>query len=60
MLADSDSLCSRGDDSTLRIGQIGKHPAYKVSYAYRVRLGEPCDVARQTLDHAGADANRLQ
>jgi hypothetical protein len=60
MPADSDSLGRTGDDPTLGIRQVREHPAYKVSYAYRVSLGEPGDVAGQTLNHAGADANRLQ
>jgi len=60
MPADSGSLGRKGDDPTLGIRQIREQPAYKVSYAYRVRLGEPGDVPGQTLNHAAADANRLQ
>jgi hypothetical protein len=59
MSADADSFGRCRDDRLLGIRQIREHPAYKVSYAYGVRLGEPGDVAGQTLNHAAADANRL-
>jgi hypothetical protein len=58
--ADSHSLGRRGHDPALGTRQIREHSAYKVSDAYRVRLGQPGDVAGQTLDHAGTDANRVQ
>jgi hypothetical protein len=59
MPAGSDRPGRRGDDPSW-IRYLREYPAYKVSYAHRVRLGEAGNVTGQTLNHAGTDANRLQ